>query len=342
MPFRRPLRSADSLAVVEDSWLQEPSPVSGRVQDDTPFTNRPTSSRLVPVDEVLRRSETNKQGPFERVCASSITNRLPVSVSNPELHPGVGTLLNEYYKLLESTSSDAIAAVRSNRYQPSFFMKLWKLLTLKLPTPLRYGQSLRQIRTILKYTAPSSALGIIISLLLWLVVLNWLIKWPFVCLSVFVFGVCYLLIGEEKYKAKIVLEMEPKVQLEGFTVEKDSQLLPVLAKEYVRIKNHRRLIGGTNLNAIDWPKHLSKPDNCIKNEIKEIQKLIQKLRSVVIGPENHKTSNLDTEMSFESAVNSVQELCTLVGLDQQICSVNTQDWDSIRNELQLLQDELGL
>eukprot|EP00210_Caulerpa_lentillifera_P001854 g1783.t1 len=338
MPFRKPIRSeAETTLTSADSTLEERN-VFNRRTNQSAFSNGATSSRL-PQLENSESSQITNQGPSGQLFSSTIGNQSQVFSSTPVLHPGVESLLNEYYKLLESTSSDSVV-VRSNQYRPSFVMKLWKLLTLKLPTPLRYGQFLRQLRTLLEWLAPSSTLGIIFSLLMWLMVLKFVLEWPFTCLLTFVFGVCYLLIGEEKYKEVMLLKSEPKVQLEGFSVEEeDSGALPPMAKEYFRIKHHRRLIEGTNLNAMEWPNHLSKPDNCIKEEIRGIQEDVQKLRTWVMGPDQERSVNSDTGMSFESAVDSVHELCTLVGLDQT--SSEIQDWDSLRNKIQELQSELG-
>lgn len=145
------------------------------------------------------------------------------------------------------------------------------------------------------------------SLLLWLVIIPSLMKWPLLCLVTFLFGVYYLSVGEEKHKQSLMNQMVMEVRLEGFEITNNSREWSAISKEYIRIKHHRRLIGGTNLNALDWPEHLPKPNNCVKEEIKEIQKNIEKVRNVVIGSENQKSVNTDTATSFESAVSTVQE-----------------------------------
>lgn len=215
-------------------------------------------------------------------------------------------MLEEYYKLLETASGEA-PVVKSNRYRPSIMTKFWKLLTIALPIPLQYGQFLRHIKKLVQWIAPSSTQGIIISLLLWLVIIQSLMKWPFLGMVTFLLGVFYFSVSEEKYKEVLLNKTMLEVRLEGFRIGKELGQLPVVAKEYVRIQHHRKVIGGTHLNALEWPEHLQKPNNCLKEEIKEIQKDIQKLRTVVIGPEDQKSVNSDTTTSFESAISTVQE-----------------------------------
>lgn len=144
------------------------------------------------------------------------------SLLPPDLqHPGVTTLLDEYYKLMTAQVSKNSQSV-SAKYCPSFKTKMWQLMTAQLPFRLRFSSVINGIHSLAASTAPEQRMPIVAMLVAWLYLFKILILMEFVHPVIFVLfaciGVYVLSLSEEKLQAAMKRKLKPGHVLRQFNV----------------------------------------------------------------------------------------------------------------------------
>jgi len=275
-------------------------------------------------------------------------------------HPGVETLLTEYYKLLGSTPGNSHPV--ATRYRPSMMASLWRCVTVDLPPWLQLRVVLIRLHALMDFVSTASVVGIIAFLVTWLQILRILMVLGMPSVFVFVFvllGALILIMSEEKYTAANTSNKRRGLVLRSVAVGKmtspDSAALAYL-------KLHDIGQAGNPFLDVEWPQDLPKPsglqsapsanaaDGQERNPPKSasmwqpideetIQADVKAIRLAVLGIRDGTSLLSSNGSTLKWTVAAIQELCDVVGLEKMNSDPNSS---AIRDKISELQQAVGI